>query len=361
MVHVQVALQVYPVDDGRPVPVRHAEPVLRVVCERLHDGLAAPVLLLERVDDVVERLAHVVQERHAVLQHVLLEGAGAELPLEHEAPAHDELGKDADVPGIGVEERHGDVAAVVPVELDRRLDHEARSHELDMRAGHALRHAGGAGGIDDDHRAEIVHADPVSPRDLRRRSGHRFIQAPEPRTPHLIIRPGAEQCVPADHGDVADHPVYLVRRIHVGNQEGHLCLVDDLGQRLAAEAGIDGEKDGVAQARGEGREHVFRRIFHVHAKRQPVLRPELPCPDQLSPLVEKKVRVPLRLRIDLAVGIFLPLEDEENAVFPVPHEAHGEFQHGLEIDIPEKGAQYCFKIHGATSERLSCRYETQPE
>ncbi len=103
-----------------------------------------------------ERLADVVQVRRAVPSHVGQEAARRELRRHHRRPAPDRHGPAGD-DGVGVEERHREVADVVGRHREPLDQVEPGEQHHQVRHLHGLRLAAGAGGEDHHQRVHRLH------------------------------------------------------------------------------------------------------------------------------------------------------------------------------------------------------------
>ncbi|MCZ7619475.1 MAG: hypothetical protein M5U32_14650 [Myxococcota bacterium] len=143
-----------------PVPDRVAQTVAWISSHFSEDAILVPVvLLLDRAEHVVDRLAHVVPERHAVLQDVRHELTGAEPLSEHQTAADLEGGMQTQEQRIGVEQRHAGIATILGAERQVPGNHLPDQEELEMAVVDALREPGRPGGVDHHQVLVRIHGD----------------------------------------------------------------------------------------------------------------------------------------------------------------------------------------------------------
>jgi hypothetical protein len=207
--------------------------------------LVAAVLLLEGAEDVVHRLADVVPEADAVAQHVRHEAAGAEAVAHGEAPAHEEGGREADEEGVRVEERHARVADVVGPELEVLRDADAYGEHLEVVVEDALRQPRGAGGVDHDQGLVRRHRHARRLRARARAADLALDRLREPgRVAGRLVRAGAEHqhVLGSEVIELTAHPLDLAPQALVHHEQPRLRLVQDSGEGVAAQAGVDAEQ-----------------------------------------------------------------------------------------------------------------------
>ena len=172
LAHVRAALgRSVPVDDDAPEPL--GEPVdvegRGLVAEREVQRVVGVVRTLGCREDVREGLADVVEERDAVLAHVVQPAACREPAPQHRGRARRHDVREAGDRRVRVEQRHDRVADVVRGEPEVRRERRAPAAQPALAHHHGLRRAGGA-------RREDQH-EPVGRRDRDLRQGGARVRA----------------------------------------------------------------------------------------------------------------------------------------------------------------------------------------
>ena len=205
--------------------------VAGLVAEGDAQGVVGVVLVLGGGQHVGQRLADVVHVGDAVATHVVEESRGRELRRHHRRPAADGDRPPGD-DGVGVEQRHREVADVVGGHREPVDQVEPGEEHHQVRHLHGLGVAGGAGG--EDHH-EGVHRLHLAQRRQLARGGD-------------LLRPGVGADVHDPH--VTEVDVLEQRQVlGVGEQQLALRAAYVGREALAAAGRVDAAQDVAAETR----------------------------------------------------------------------------------------------------------------
>ncbi|OQC54045.1 MAG: hypothetical protein BWX55_00715 [Deltaproteobacteria bacterium ADurb.Bin022] len=253
-------------------------------------------------------------------QHVVFKSARGKTSFEHKTAARNHLGKYADVPGIGMKKRHRDVPSVAPVEMNRRLDDKSGSEHFDVRARHPLRHARRSRCINNNYRAEIIHSDPVAVRHIDLLSFfHRFVQPLKTVGKRFFSFTDDVNIFRTNDVYIFHNTLHLFERTVVDDQKRDARLFHHFAQDVSPEAGIDGKKNRVAQGRSKRSKKKFRRIFHINPEGHSLIVGQFAAVDQFFSDRQEKMRIALRLPVNIPVGKFAAFKNKKNAMASRPH------------------------------------------